>query len=139
MTKRRWTRPDSRGKPPKPYRSWLEHDLHTGPLKRLDFEPAEIRLDYITPAFYIPDFVNHKKMLIIESKGRFEDTREAAKYVHIRKCNPLWTLVFVFSRPTLAMPGAKRRANGTKYTHAEWATKNGFDWSCPKTIKKEWL
>ena len=137
---RRYTgRKSAKGAAPKPYRSWFEYKLHKGPLKNLTFEPAEVRLSYEIPAKYIPDFVNKKKKIIIESKGRFQDAREAAKYLHIRQCNPLWTLVFVFANPKGPMPNSKRRLDGTRMSHSEWADKNGFDWSCPKTIKKEWL
>ena len=36
------------------------------------------------------------------------------------------------------MPAAKRRKNGTKFTHAEWAEKNKFKWYSEKTFPKEW-
>ena len=137
VAKRRWVRKVARGKPPAPYRSWLEHDLHKGPLKGLAFEPEKI--PYIVPALYIPDFVNYDKNIIIETKGRFEEAREAAKYIHFRDCNPLWTLVFVFERPSCPMPNSRKRKDGTRFTHGDWATKNGFDFSCPRTVKKEWL
>ena len=49
---------------------------------------------------------------------------------------PLWIkkylsedteLVFLFAEPTAPMPQAKRRKDGTKRTHSEWAEANGLD------------
>jgi len=134
---RQYTRSSKRGKQPKPYRSWLEYDLHQGVLKDIPFEPFSI--PYQIEAKYNPDFVNEDKKILFEAKGRFADSKEAAKYVHFRRCNPSWELIFIFESPTLAFPHAKKRKDGTRKTHAEWATKNGFQWCCPKTIKEEWL
>lgn len=132
-TYRRTTKP----KVPKPYKSWLEHDLHKGALKNLPYEPELI--SYTIPKRYRPDFVNYDKGIIFEAKGRFQDSAEASKYVHFRKCNPEWEIIFIFERPRLAMPHAKKRKDGTKMTHAEWAEKNGFKWCSKEHVNKEWL
>lgn len=120
-----------------PYRSGFEERLHKGPLKGLPFEP--IKIPYIIEAKYTPDFVNEKQKIIFEAKGRFESSKEAAKYIHFRKCNPDWEVIFIFEAPTKPMPFAKKRKDGTKFTHAEWADKNSFRWFTEHTIPKELL
>ena len=37
------------------------------------------------------------------------------------------------------MPGAKRRKDGTKRSHAEWANANGFRWFSEETIPAAWI
>ena len=37
------------------------------------------------------------------------------------------------------MPGAKKRKDGTKRTHAEWAETNNFTWYSEETLPKEWI
>jgi hypothetical protein len=37
------------------------------------------------------------------------------------------------------MPGAKRRKDGTKRSHAEWAGVNGFRWFSEDSIPNEWI
>jgi hypothetical protein len=37
------------------------------------------------------------------------------------------------------MPGAKRRKDGTKRSHAEWAYKNGFRWFSEDSIPDNWI
>ena len=122
---------------PKPYRSMFEYKLHKGPLKHLPFEPELI--PYIIPAKYKPDFVNYDKQIIFEAKGFFQSSAERAKYVHFRKCNPEWTLIFIFQAPQKPLVHSKKRKDGTRPTHAEWAETNNFLWCTPTTIKKEWL
>ena len=37
------------------------------------------------------------------------------------------------------MPGAKIRKDGTKRTHGEWATANGFRWYTEDTLPDAWI
>jgi hypothetical protein len=37
------------------------------------------------------------------------------------------------------MPAAKRRKDGTKRSHAEWAEANGFRWFSEETIPDSWI
>ena len=37
------------------------------------------------------------------------------------------------------MPQAKRRKDGTKRTHSEWAEANGFRWYSSHSIPKDWI
>lgn len=45
----------------------------------------------------------------------------------------------MFANPSAPMPGAKRRKDGTKRSHAEWANANGFRWFSEDTIPNEWI
>ena len=37
------------------------------------------------------------------------------------------------------MPQAKRRKDGTKRSHGEWAEANGFRWFSRFSLPKEWI
>lgn len=102
--------------------------------KDLDWQGEKV--DYIIPHKYTPDFV--KGNILIETKGRFRDSAEARKYKHIREAldDMGKALVFVFYKPETPMPHAKKRKDGTKQTHAEWADKNGFLWYTEETVKE---
>jgi len=127
----------TRGKPPRPYRSWLEHDLHQGVLQDLPYET--LKIPYQIETTYNPDFINEDKKILFEAKGRFDSSKEAAKYVHFRNCNPEWEIIFIFERPDTPMPHTRKRKDGTRYRHCDWADKNNFRWCSPTTVKKEWL
>lgn len=45
----------------------------------------------------------------------------------------------MFANPSAPMPGAKRRKDGTKRSHAEWAYKNGFRWFSEDSIPDDWI
>ena len=78
---------------------------------------------------YYPDFIYHdnKNTIYIEAKGRFRDRQEARKYVDIAQgLGKHDELVFIFYNPKTPMPGARRRKDGTKLSHGEWADKQGF-------------
>ena len=90
---------------------------------------------------YTPDFSRpgdctsrDKSKTVVESKGRFRSKAEADKYIHIRDSNPNIKLVFVFQNPRVAMPGAKRRKDGTIYTMADWCERNNFDYYTLSTL-----
>jgi len=109
----------------KGYDSKLEQDLHEGILSGYIHHPDKV--GYKVEHTYEPDFVHPDEPgILIEVKGRFRDSAEAAKYVWIQRCNPDLEIVFIFQNPGLAMPFAKIRKDGTKRSHKEWAEKNGF-------------
>lgn len=113
------------------YDSLLEMDLHNGVLKGLEHHPPKI--NYVSEHTYTPDF--KVRNVYIEVKGRFQDTAEASKYKWIRKSLPEGQeLVFLFADPNKPFPFSKVRKNGTKMTHGEWATLNGFRWFTEHTI-----
>ena len=81
-----------------------------------------------------------KKKIYLEAKGRFWDYSEHNKYVWIKKALPKnIELVFLFANPAAPMPGAKRRKDGTKRSHAEWADANNFRWYSVHNIPKKWI
>ncbi|QBJ00575.1 endonuclease [Vibrio phage vB_VpP_BA6] len=113
--------------------SKFEQELKDGVLKDFDFQHGKI--PYAIPHTYRPDFV--KDNLIIEAKGRFRDSAEARKYLFIRDAlEENQELVFLFYNPQTPMPFAKKRKDGTKQTHAEWAERNNFKWYTKETIKE---
>ena len=105
-----------------PYDSIWEFILHDTLLKEWSHHPDKVK--YIVPHTYEPDFQRtlDNKIILLESKGRFWDHAEYSKYLWVRKNLPPNTeLVFLFANPAAPMPNSKRRKDGTKRTHAEWA------------------
>ena len=127
-------------KPPKGYDSWFEYDLHNEQLTACDFHT--VKIPYVQQKTYKPDFMYYKgdHTTYIEAKGRFRTSAEARKYVDVSNgFDPEFDeLVFLFFNPNLPMPNAKRRKDGTKQTHGEWAERNGFRYYSPKTCPREW-
>jgi len=110
-----------------------EGELSVGVMKDCEHHPD--KMPYTVEHNYTPDFKSKK--YIIEAKGRFMDSTEAAKYKWIRKSLPDHIeLVFLFMKPNTPMPHAKVRKDGTKRSHAEWAEKNNFRWFTEETIKE---
>ena len=117
-----------------------EANLHESILK--DWEHLTESVSYITHHTYKPDFIRKikGKKILLESKGRFWDHAEYSKYLWVQKALPKNTeLVFLFANPASPMPGAKRRKDGTKRTHAEWAETNGFRWYSEDTMPDKWI
>jgi len=138
MRKPRKRRPIEKGLP-KGYDSKWEHELHQNELKSWTHHEGIIK--YSIPHKYHPDFIKiiGKKTIYLEAKGRFWDYAEYNKYKWIREYLPKGCeLVFLFSDPYAPMPAAKKRKDGTKRSHAEWATKNGFRWFGRGTIPTSW-
>ena len=119
------------------YRSRFESYCHKALGDECDFEPVTI--EYSMEHKYTPDFVpKHNDHILIECKGRFRSSAEAAKYRAIRECNPSKEIIFIFMNPDCPMPHTKKRKDGTRNTHGEWATKNGFRWYTMKDIPDNW-
>lgn len=124
---------------PKGYDSKWEYDIHQTLLK--DWKHHWDTIKYVVHHKYEADFVREfsGKIILIEAKGRFWDYAEYSKYIHIREALPKYMeLVFLFQKPLSPMPQAKKRKDGTKRTHAEWAEKNNFKWYSEETLPKEW-
>lgn len=135
MRNRRWLRKQTE------YDSKWEMELHQGRLANWKFHPDRIKYTVVEEKTYQPDFVREDLKIMLECKGRFRDRDEANKYKHIRDSLPEgWRLIFLFQDAGKPMPFAKvRKKCGTKQSHGEWATKQGFDWYEITTIPKEWL
>lgn len=118
---------------PKGYDSGLEYELHKGKLKSWSHHPD--RLSYVSSHTYEPDFVKtvDGKIIYIEVKGRFRTSAESRKYVDVRSSlSDNEELIFIFSDANKPMPGARKRKDGTKQSHGDWATKNNFRFYCCK-------
>ena len=122
------------------YDSNWEYELHNGILDSWKFHVDKI--NYIVEHYYEPDFtkVIGSKTILLEAKGRFWDYAEYSKYVWIKKVLPEnKELVFLFAHPNAPMPQAKRRKDGTKRSHGEWASANGFKWFSEDSIPSAWI
>lgn len=100
-------------------------------------------IHYTVEHTYHTDFVHYDeendKIIYLEAKGRFWDYAEYNKYIHVRKSlGENEELVFLFAEPYAAMPATKRRKDGTKFSHKEWAEKNGFRWFDEFNLPDEW-
>ncbi len=124
----------------KGYDSTFEYELHSTILEGWEFHPDTE--DYIVEHKYHPDFVRIVDgiTILLEAKGRFWDYAEFSKYIWIKKALPQnKELVFLFANPSASMPQAKRRKDGTKRSHGEWATANGFRWYSRESIPDDWI
>ena len=123
----------------KGYDSNWEYELHTGILDGWNFHTQKV--PYTVEHNYHPDFLKDidGKKILLEAKGRFWDYAEYNKYKWIKEILPDdCELVFLFSNPSAPMPNAKMRRDGTKRSHGEWASKNGFRWYSTESLPKEW-
>ena len=124
---------------PRGYDSKWEKTLHDTVLQ--DWTHHDGTIPYVNEHKYHPDFTKRigRKKIIIEAKGRFWDYAEFSKYIWIQKALPsTMELVFLFADPSAPMPQAKRRKDGTKRTHGEWASDNVFRWFTADTLPDEW-
>lgn len=125
---------------PKGYDSNWECELHQGILEDWSFHVDTV--SYVIEHTYEPDFIRDidGKKILLEAKGRFWDFAEYSKYIWVSKVLPSDTeLVFLFANPNAPMPAAKRRKDGTKRSHGEWATANNFRWYSEDSIPDDWI
>ena len=119
--KKRVPRPKEKN-PIKGYDSNWEYELHTGILDNWSFHTDKV--PYVVEHKYEPDFIK-------EIEG---------KKILIAKVLPADTeLVFLFANPSAPMPQAKRRKDGTKRSHGEWASANDFRWYSEESIPDSWI
>lgn len=122
-------------RPPKGYDSWLEYEIHQIKDK---WEHHPSRITYTQVKEYEPDFCfvqDDSWTIYVEVKGRFRDRAEARKYVDVKaSLSPFEELIFIFQDPKKPMPNARRRKDGTIYTHGEWAEKHGFEYYSMETL-----
>ena len=124
----------------KGYDSNWEYELHSGILDNWSFHTDKV--PYTVSHNYHPDFLRviEGEKILLEAKGRFWDYAEFSKYIWISKTLPEDTeLVFLFANPSAPMPQAKRRKDGTKRSHGEWASANNFRWFSEDSIPDSWI
>jgi len=133
-----------------PYKNEFEKRIHEQ-LTTFDYEDKKRKVKYTIEATYNPDFTSaDHPWLLVEAKGIFQGgSKEASKYVWVKRNHPNLELIFIFDRPnTKAYTGCKRRADGSYLTLGEWSAKNGFAFfqasDLPTelvegTVTREWL
>ena len=123
--KGRYFRPRAKGLP-KGYDSFTEFRIHQE-LPSIEFHPE--RYEYTIDRKYQPDFLFTAEgtVYVVEVKGYLQDSAEAQKYKWISKALPPdHELIFVFEKPDKPLHFRSIRADGTKQTCEQWATKQGF-------------
>jgi hypothetical protein len=118
---------EKNSEPPRPYRSWLEFRLFHGAMLMIPYEPITAKYSIVKECKYTPDGVYEH--LWFEIKGRFRDRNEMEKYVHIQASHPDKEIIFVLHSKEVALPGAKRRKDGSRRTIEEFLIENGFRWT----------
>lgn len=98
--------------------------------RKIKFTYEELVLPYILHGEYHPDFVLKDSGIIVEAKGLL-DQASKRKMMAVRKQYPDLDIRFVFMN-------AEKKVPGTKQTHAQWATKNGWKWADGE-VPQEWL
>jgi len=112
----------------KPYKNQFEYKIAQS-MPDADYEDKSRVVVYQTENKYNVDFTfKHIPWLLIEAKGRFMGgSKEAAKYVWVKRCHSELELLFIFSNTNnKAYPGCRKRKDGTFLTMGEWAAKNNF-------------
>jgi hypothetical protein len=103
----------------------------------------EYGFEWVPPiATYKPDFnltLKDGSVLHVEYKGflRNEDKR---KMIAMKLQRPDLRIVFIFENANKPVQGAKKRKDGSKMSHAEWAEKYGYEWYqgfLPDTLLKQ--
>ena len=85
------------------------------------YEYETIKLPYVIPHTYTPDFIDRANKVIIEGKGRLTSF-DRQKMIAVKKQNPDWTYIILFQNPNLKL------YKGSKTSYAQWAEKHGFQW-----------
>lgn len=96
----------------------------------INFEYETLKVPYVLERNYNPDFILTDYGFIVEAKGLL-DRESKAKMLAVKKQRPELDVRFVFMNASKKIPGSKQ-------THGEWASKNGYKWS-EGTIPQEWL
>ena len=111
--------PKRRSNPPKGFRSKFEKRVadELDSLK-IEYEYEKIKVPYTLEKKYVSDFSFDD--ILLEVKGYLRQT-DITKMKALKKQHPELRIVFLFQAPDKPMYGSKT-------THAEWATKNGFEW-----------
>ena len=120
-----------------PYDSDLEKRLHEDALEGVEFHTR--KFPYHVEHEYNPDFIHQTDdaLFLIEAKGYFQESSELQKYKWVQKSlGEGEYLVFVFEKPDKPIHFQKKRKDGTKMTHSEWAEKNGFMWFTEESVAK---
>ena len=117
-----------KGRPPKPYRSWFEHELSIE-LKGTGAKYEKLILPYYKMHTYKPDWVLPNG-IILEAKGRFT-APDRAKHLHIKAQHPDLDIRFVFKYDNKLY-----KASTTRYS--DWCDSKGYKYAFNE-VPKLWL
>lgn len=115
-----------RGKPPSPYKSWFEHDIHQKLGKKWKYEPTTFQ--YTVPLsrhWYTPDFVKGDE--VYETKGKFTASDRKKTLLFVEQ-HPEVRFSLVFQNPNNPI------RKGSKTTYADWCNKHNISWIDGNTI-----
>jgi hypothetical protein len=87
---------------------------------KVTYTYEETAVPYVLNGTYWPDFKIVSSGVLIEAKGLL-DRESKRKMAAVKEQHPELDIRFVFM-------DANKRIPGTKQTHGQWATKNGFTW-----------
>lgn len=96
----------------------------------VDWKYEDREVPYVLKGTYHPDFRLVVNDVLIEAKGLL-DQASKRKMIAVKEQHPELDIRFVFM-------DADKKVPGTKQTHGQWATRNGFVWA-NREIPKEWL
>lgn len=113
------------------YKSGFERTLAASlKTRKVKFLYESKQVPYVLERTYNPDFEMVDHGFFVEAKGLL-DRDSKAKMIAVKKQHPDLDIRFVFMQANKKIPGSKQ-------THGEWATKNGFVWA-EGNIPDEWL
>lgn len=113
------------------YKSGFERTIAANlAMRGVEFSYEELRLPYTLQGEYRPDFVIKSSGIIVEAKG-FLDRDSKRKMIAVKQQHPELDIRFLFQQ-------ADKKMQGSKKTHGEWATRNGFKYA-EGEIPDDWL
>lgn len=98
-------------------------------MRKVKFEYETLQVPYTLDGVYNPDFI-FPSGLIVEAKGLL-DRDSKRKMLAVKRQHPELDIRFLFMDANKKIPGSKQ-------THGEWATRNGFPWA-EREVPQEWL
>lgn len=113
------------------YKSGFERSIAANLASRkVKFGYETVQLNYRLDRTYNPDFILENGV-IVEAKGLL-DRDSKSKMIAVKKQHPDMDIRFLFMMGDKKVPGSKQ-------THGQWATKNGFKWAEGISIPQEWI
>lgn len=98
----------------------------------VEFLYEQIRIPYLSPATYIPDFPLPQQAILIEVKGAF-DAADRTKLLRVKRDHPDLDIRLLFTNPNT------RLSSKSKTTYGAWCDKHGFPFAKGPAAPSEWL
>lgn len=99
-------------------------------VSKVEWTYEDQAIPYVLHGTYHPDFHLVASGVLIEAKGLL-DRESKRKMIAVKTQHPELDIRFVFMDGNKKIPGSKQ-------THGQWATKNGFVWA-EREVPQEWL